>query len=229
MKYLITSVILLLLSCKTSDKLENGNLILRTKFCKYPDSKNHSLKEVTLFKDEIEFKKIQFNLEREIKVSKIPYGNYKIRYKSIYNKYEYINIIISSNEQKLINICVDKIDYSNNNNILLLNEMKTGETLSFSLESQGCFHNLKKEIKVKKNHNNFSATFNDSTVELSHLQLKLFREFEIELRSNHIGWCSTNDKYYIYNENSREIYIINDESCQWRGFENLIKLLDLKK
>ncbi len=229
MKYLILSLIIFLLSCSDVKQKNDGELRVTINFCKYINSRHKTLEKITLLKGNLDFKSFNFNREEELVIPNLNYGIYKIKYKSIYNKYEYIDFEINNNLQQTISICLDKINYKENNNILLIDEMKVGEVLIFDFASQGCFHSGKEEIKLIKNKDNIIATYNESEVKLTDSQYKLFREFEIELRSNHTGWCSTKDKYRIYNEQTNEIYSVNDETCKWSGFRNLIKLLELEK
>lgn len=227
MRFTTLVLIVLLISCSKQNTKNDGNLKLSISYCKYTKNKGFSSTGITLFKDNIKFKDI-FIHKTETEISDLPHGDYKIRYRSIFNRYEYIDFKITSNNQKSISLCVDKIDYSTNQNVLLIDEMKAEETLIFSFESLGCFHSSKDEIKLTKNQNNLTAIYNGNSKKLSTLQYDLCREFEIELRSNHLGWCSTNNKYGVFNEQTNEIYLVNDESCKWNGFINLIHLLGFK-
>lgn len=229
MKYFTfyTFLFLLISSCGHNPK-KDGAIKVVISSCKYDNKQMLDLKEFVLLKNNIEIK--TFSYDRSgVEVSELYYGDYEIIYKSIFNKYEKINFRITDHKQKVVTLCIDKIDYKKNNNILLLDEMKYGEILSLSFESQGCFHNTKEEIRLKKTQNNMILFYDQDVIELSDKQYKLIREFEIELKSNHNGLCSSKDEYNLYNKQSGEIFTMKDQSCSWNGFWNLIKLLKLNE
>ncbi|MCF2875013.1 MULTISPECIES: hypothetical protein [unclassified Tenacibaculum] len=226
--FFLITLLILLIGCSKKSIKNDGRLKLSIDYCKYTKNSSFLSCEATLFKDTLKFKEISFMHKTETEISDLPYGNYKVRYKSIFNRYEYIDFKITDNNQKSISLCVDKIDYNRNQNVLLIDEMKIGETLIFSFESQGCFHSSKDDIRITKNQNDLTVTYNETSKKLSALQYNLLREFEIELRSNHLGACSTNNRYGVFNKQTNEIYLVIDQSCQWNGFKNLIHLLDFK-
>lgn len=227
MKYftLYTILFLLITSCGHDPK-KDGAIKVVTNCCKYDDKQMLDLEEFVLLKNNIEIKTFSYD-RNGVEVNELYYGDYEIKYKSIFNKYEKINFKITDHKQKLVPLCIDKIDYKKNDNILLLDEMKYGEILSLSFESQGCFHNTRKEIRLKKTENGLILFYDQNVIELTDKQYKLIREFEIELKSNHNGLCSSKDEYNLYNEQSHTFFTMKDESCTWNGFWNLIRLLKL--
>ena len=105
------------------------------------------------------------------------------------------------------------------------------ESLLLDFFHQGCFDTFEKPVKLNltKTNNKIVAEYNGVKYTLTPSQVDLFRQFEIELRSNHCGWCSSEDTYNLFNSKSYEIYGVKDSSGQWRGFNNLIKTLTGEK
>lgn len=226
MNYKLLYCTLFLMSCNVTDK-KDGSLNVVIDNCKYKSNENPYLNEIELYKNGEAFRNVSLNNQDEVNISNLPYGIYDLRYKSIYNIMEHMQIDIIDEKPKLITICIDKLDYNANRNVLLIDDMKIGETIRISFQSQGCFHFSENELELEKSKDGVIATYNEEKVTLSKTQYQLIRQFEIELRSNHVGGCSTIDRYGIWNEDSFGDYTLYDESCQWRGFTNLIKLLNL--
>lgn len=223
MKKLLFLILVLFLQC--TNKESKSTITLKAEYCKYIGEKSRFSDSITLYRNDAIVDGYHFPDSEKIELSKLKYGNYTIKYRTLFNQYVSTNFTINDDKDKIIEVCFDKISYDTNRNILLLDNLKNNEKLYYTLESQGCFHSLKKEIILEKKENLISLTYNKETKILSDKELNFIREFEIELRSNHIGWCSTKDRYSIYNDKTNEVFFMNDESCQWNGFYHLIKLL----
>jgi len=101
--------------------------------------------------------------------------------------------------------------------------------LSITSKSFGCFHNDISLLKIKNIEGDLYAEYNGKKQKLSTSQKRLLREFEIELRSNHSGGCSTRNEYLLYITDRNSEYITVDYSCVWNGFEYLLSDLELLK
>lgn len=194
--------------------------------CKYnyrfvPDISQH----ISLLKDEKEL--FTFTSDNDFTAIDIPYGEYEIAYTTYFNTCERIPISINK-ANEMVRVCLDRIDNTQNEIVLLLDEMMTGETVRFDLSSQGCFHSSTDELSVKKMIDHYVVMYKNKAHKISNPQFELLREFEMELRSEHSGGCTTADTYMITNTTMLEPYRKFDASCNWNGFFNLLKLLDLK-
>ncbi|WMI70114.1 hypothetical protein [Mangrovimonas sp. YM274] len=206
-----------------------GKIKISFGYCKYNNEVKRLKPKWKLFKLHQD-SSIIIPLQKRVKFHNLEYGSYYIEYTTIFNQKNTVEFTVSDTIVKNISLCFDYFDYSSNKNVLMLDELKDGHNLYYSFESQGCFkHRDSNEIEIIKNSDNLIAKYGGNEYRMNDSQIAILREFEIELRSNHVSGCSTIDKYEIVNQHELEFFFINDESCQWRGFENLIKLLKLQK
>ncbi len=236
MKYFIIVFLFLLTSCK-KDSEKNGRIEIIPTYCKYDNDKLHSTDKPKLFKkgeNDTEIKLTEKNSipgTENFKVSNLEYGNYYIEYTTIYNQKNIVQFNVDKSDLKKVEFCVDFLDYKSNKNILLIDELKNGEDLVLEFFHQGCFSTYEKPVifTLTKTSNKIVAEYNGKKYPLSETKVGLFREFEIELKSNHCGGCTSEDTYVLFNRKSYGIYEVKDSSCQWRGFDNLIKAITGKK
>ena len=227
--YLLLLIFSSFLFCTSYQKNQTGKLKIIVSYCKY-DNKDLFIKKATIYKDGTEFKKIDFEYSQDNVISNLPFGKYTIKYKSIFNILESIDFVIYEQKEKEITLCVDKINYSDNKNILLLDKLKIGESLDFLFISKGCFDIHRGKLTITRNSTKkYKATINNFEFDITDRQYQSIREFEIELHCNHASDCSTVDTYKVINKNSLESYSIEDGSCRWRGFDNLIEKLNIKE
>ena len=236
MRFLSIILIITFLSCNKNVQ-KNGRLKIVPTYCKYDNSNHFSKQKLKLFKKgktATEIKLMDKNKipgEDNFIVSGLEYGDYYIEYATIYNQKNVVKFEINQSSLKNVKICLDYLDYKSNKNILLIDELKNGESLLLDFFHQGCFDTFEKPVKLNltKTNNKIVAEYNGVKYTLTPSQVDLFRQFEIELRSNHCGWCSSEDTYNLFNSKSYEIYGVKDSSGQWRGFNNLIKTLTGEK
>lgn len=206
---------------------EYGQLKIHSSYCKYDNDIRKTSSNFKLFKDGILIKEVNKSYENEIIISNLEVGSYILEHKTIYNHKKRVEINLSKDENKTISLCVDFLDYKSDKNVLLIDELKNEESLVIQFQSMGCFGGSEKELTISKTNNNFAVKFDGIQRNLTNTQLKLFKEFEVELRSHHSYDCSIMDNYQLVNLNSKQYQSFKDGSCVWRGFENLIDLLEL--
>ncbi|HHC79351.1 MAG TPA: hypothetical protein ENK46_05675 [Flavobacteriia bacterium] len=227
--YLLLLIFSSFLHCTSYQKNQTGKLKITLSYCKY-DNKDLFLKKATIYKGKTEFKEVDFEHRENYIIPKLPFGKYTIKYKSIFNILESINFVINDQKEKQVTLCVDKINYSDNKNTLLLDELKTGESLEFLFTSVGCFDMHQGKLTITRiDTKKYKATINGFEFVVTDEQYRSIREFEIELRCNHTSDCTTVDTYKVINKNSLKSYSIKDGSCRWRGFDNLIEKLNIKE
>lgn len=227
MKSLLTLIVFcLLFGCRTENKLETGELSVTGQYCKYPDN-DFLVLPVELFKNETFVKSDTIEFSREAKFENLPYGKYKVKFETIYDRQESIEFEIESENQE-ITLCIDKIDYGQTESDLFIDKLKPDESLKIDFKTFGCFHFENSGLEIIRKNDQYLAILDKTEIVLSTAQLELVREFEIELREIQSGWCTTSDTYNLsVNGNSESMELI-DESCSWRGFNNLLEKLKLK-
>ncbi len=229
MKYSLLIVFFILIGCKEKviPQLEYAQLIITASYCKYDNDIRKLSPNFKLFKDGLMIMDVKEGFEHINTISNLKVGSYIIEYNTIYNHKNEIEINLSKDEHKTVSLCFDFLDYESNKNVLLIDELKNDESLMIYFQSMACFSGSEKELLISKIDNNFICKFDGIEYNLNNAQVKLIREFEIELRSNHSYDCSTLDNYELVNENLKQSYHFKDGSCVWKGFENLLKVLEI--
>ena len=234
MKYLAIILVITFGSCN-KETPKDGQLEIVPIYCKYETNPHFSDQKLKLFKKGESNTEIKLTEKNSIpgtdnfKVSDLKYGNYYIEYKTIYNQKNVVEFEINQSNLKSVQLCMDYLDYKSNKNILILDELKNGETLNVEVDRMACFGGSKDKMKISRERNQIILEYAGLKYTLTPSQIKLIREFEIELRCNHRSGCSNSDTYWIHNEQTHDECVITDESCEWYGFKKLIKLLHLKK
>ena len=226
MKYLIF-LLIILSSCSQKNEKDKqfGKLNISFDYCKY-SNEHPFLKEVKIFNKKELFKTV--DLKKGKDELELPIGIYNLKYKSIYNIINNVEVTIVNKREQNVILCIDKINYENNNNVISIDELNNNEILEYYFQSSGCFHSNEDKLIIAKNKSGeLNVKYKDTVFTVSKEQHQLIREYEIELRCNHSSGCSTIDTYGVYNKQSYELYTVKDESCEWRGFNNLLKKLEL--
>ena len=229
MKRIFLIALIIFVSCKEKSTIqtEYGQLKIHSSYCKYDNDIRKTSSNFKLFKDGVLIKEVEKAYENEIIIQNLEVGSYILEYKTIYNYKNRIEINLSKGENKIISLCVDFLDYESDKNVLLIDELKNEESLIIHFQSIQCFGGSEKELAIFKTDDKYVVKFEGFEHNLTNTQLKLIKEFEIELRSFHPNNCSSMDNYKLVNVNSKQFQSFKDGSCVWRGFENLIDLLEL--
>ena len=234
MRFLTIILILTFVSCNKNVQ-KNGRLEIISAFCKYDNQVHPSSVKLKLFKKGKSISEIKLNDKNKVPgtanftVSDLEYGDYYIEYKTIYNQKNVVEFEINQSDLKSVELCMDYLDYKSNKNILLLDELKNDETLNVIVDEKSCFGGWHDTIFISRERNQIVTKYRGIKYTLTPSQLQILREFEIELKSNHRIGYSTIDTYWIHNQQTHEECALTDESGEWNGFQNLIKLLNLKK
>jgi hypothetical protein len=176
-KYLIIISIAILFSFNSEKKL-NGKLRLNLEYCKLSNDKIH-INDIRIFKDDIFFKNIEWHKRQNL--FELPYGKYEIKYETIYNILETVKFTIDYKEETIVVLCLDKLNYNANKNLLLIDKLNKGEKLFYHYESRDCIGILKDTLELyKKDDKKYILNYGAFEGELSNSQINLIREFEIE-------------------------------------------------
>ncbi len=238
MRYLIIILLIFFTSCHHSKEIvKYGQIEIVPVYCKYDNPLSGEYLKPRLFKKGKVDKEISLKDESpkyhslQTKVSHLGYGSYYIDYVTIFNQINRVEFEVNQSTLQTVSLCVDALNYEDNKNVLLIDGLKPDETLHLVCAKQGCFDLYEKSILLRKDakQQTFVAEFNGVKYPLSTAQVKMLRAFEIELRCNHNGFCSTHYTYTIFNDQTYEAYSVTDSSCQWRGFDRLIEMLEFKE
>ena len=227
MRYIVTFLVMtFLFSCQSDKKLETGELTVTGKYCKYPNN-DFIVLPFQLFKNDVKVQSDTLEFSGEIKLKDLSFGKYSVKFKSIYERQEIIEFEVNSKAQE-IQLCIDKLDYDLTNNSLLIDQLKPNEKLKIDFFTFGCFHSEETGLEIIRTKDQYLVKRDESEIVLSANQIKLIREFEIELRQVPTGYCTTSDTYNLTIVGSPENMELIDESCAWNGFSNLLVKLGLK-
>jgi len=165
--------------------------------------------------------------DRRATFEDLAYGKYTLLFKSIYDHEEKIEFEMES-RNKEITLCIDTIKYDFSSYDLLIDRLKSDQSLNIVFETLGCFHSEKLRLEVLREGEQYFLIFNTIEVALDSAQLQLLREFEVELQQVKDGWCTTTDTYVLSIRGDSEHSSLIDTSCSWHGFYNLLEKLELK-
>jgi hypothetical protein len=232
---LFLSFLFFVTSCSQQKTLADSNTVeeatkptfeieVVTRLNKYNSDKAY-LDEFTLYKDNQELKTIAMGRSNSIKVSNLTAGNYKIRYRSLFNRWEYQEFVISSYSKKTIELSLDYYDYSSNKNILFIDELKVGEKLDINYKSRGCFHGFETQLEIRRDEKGFHFKFYKQEKLLTASELELLRQFEIELRCNMRRGCTTENRYTLVNPENFDFFETVDGTCTWGGISYVLEKL----
>lgn len=222
MKHFILSALVLTIfaGCKSEPKF--GNVEFTAQNCKY--------KSTSRYRDFKIYKTGEINVVAAPKIMdttliSLEYGEYFVEYKTIFNQKQRLNFSVNTKESSKVELCFDYLDYKANKNLLLMDELSNGDTLIINNNHSGCFDSRKEKLIIYQSQDKLFAEYYGSKHQLSETELRLLREFEIELRSNHSDGCSSRDVITLYSKKQMDVYSTIDGGCNWYGFDNLLKFL----
>lgn len=166
-------------------------------------------------------------IEEEIILDSLTNGSYKIVYANLVNQTLQKTIDIKENKFYEVSIFPDYSDYKVLISKSFVRNLKENQKVEFYFESLGCFHSAKENLIVSKKDKTHYVEYNGKRRILNKNELDAIIKMECELELIKYGGCTTSDHYSIKSGNQeKEFY---DETCKWNGWNNLIKLLNLKK
>lgn len=117
--------------------------------------------------------------------------------------------------------------YSKNLDKSIIKNLKN-DSVKITWKSQGCFRHLSDSLTIKNENSSYFMRYGKKTSKLTEMQVKKLVKFESKLNSIHQrdGGCTTEETYRMtFNGKIKEI---KDSRCNWYGWENLKKDLNLK-
>ena len=150
-------------------------------------------------------------------------GSYKFEYQTVLNSTITKNLKILENQNNILEICVDKLEFYGNQDSVFIDVLQNNEFYNIHFQSEGCFHRTRNTLQISKVNSTYYILSNGDQKILSESQVKLLREFEIELKCIPDQWCTTIDYYTL--EYAKKKYKYKDNTCNWNGFYYLLKNL----
>lgn len=166
-------------------------------------------------------------IQKHIVLDSLTNGTYKFVYENLINKTLQKTIEVKENKLYEISIFPDYSDYKDLVNKSFVRNLKENQSVTFYFESIGCFHSEKESFTVTKKDKVYFVEYMGHSKILNEKQLRAIIKMECELELIKYGGCTTSDHYIIKFENQeKEFY---DETCKWRGWSNMLKVMDIKK
>ncbi len=120
---------------------------------------------------------------------------------------------------KNIDIAMKGSIEANQEHVSFIERLADGESYRIELNSMGCFGGSEYVMTIFRKSNNYFATFDDQTIELTEEDLKDFIGFEQELVNISKGYCTSVDTYTLSYKNEK--WSKKDASCSWNGMARL--------
>lgn len=183
------------------------------------------LSEFKVFRNGVLAKTVEPENLKSTMLTNLEYGEYRIEYKTLFEKNESVFIELSEKKKYSIVLCLDYMDHDSEPYKPFIDQLKNGEEYTIQIVSQGCFHSSDELITVKRTSNKYYVTFNGAEQPLSTDQIWAIRHFEIELNYMESSGCTTTATYLVKFKD-QEVHI-SDGSCSWFGASFLKKALNL--
>jgi hypothetical protein len=163
----------------------------------------------------------------------VPDGKYKVKYKTFFNTQMSKEVLISKKHESTfydLNLCIDKPDdsiYSKTDN-LFLRRIKNGEHISVIYSFAGCFNSGSDSLVILKKNNKLYLSYKNRQRKIKKRELDYFFQFETEMRNVlPLNFISTGNSLNTLSYNG-EIFMLDEPSGFWSGFDYLKKQLKLK-
>lgn len=193
-------------------------------------------KEVHLYKDDHLLKTVSEKKNLLI-FDSLTKGNYKIKYKTIYNQFIEMDVLFDDTTRlnipakyKIRNLYLDSINHEKINYKSVISQLSNDETykikyISYNKEINGSHYSSNLDsLMITKKDRVFQLTHWIIDMPLDSTQLNYFEKFEKELYLiSSISNCSNTSKYRIHFRRKVLKYI--DNTCEWNGFKKLKKKL----
>lgn len=166
-------------------------------------------------------------IQKEITLDSLTNGTYKFVYENLVNQTLQKTIEVKENKLYEVSIFPDYSDYKDFISKSFVRNLKENQKVEFNFESVGCFHSASESLVISKRGKIYYVESNGEFKKLNKKQLDAIIKMECELNLIRFGGCTTSDHYTIKAEKQeKEFY---DETCKWNGWNNLLKLINLKK
>ena len=165
-------------------------------------------------------------------IQNLKLGKYQVKYRTYFGNaktdFFYLDNSYVNQKKLCVNILNDSIKQTFKNK-LFFDKIKNGEKIEIKYKYSGCFIGEKDSILISKNNNKVYFIHRKIKKELKLNQIKILRNFEMEMKSFNVNddiISTANDIYEIkYND---DIFIFEDVSIEWDGFSFLKKALKIK-
>jgi len=185
------------------------------------------LSEFKVYRNDILIKTIEPKHENYQTLKELEYGDYRIEYKTMFQKTENVKIKLTEKKKYNVALCLNFINYQLESYKSFIDQLENGEKYSIEVSSQGCFHSSDEIIIIKRKEDKYYAFFKKTKKLLKKEDIETIRSFEIELNYMESFGCTSTDSYTL--KYKGEMIEISDGSCSWSGYYYLKKKLNIKK
>ncbi|MBL7997853.1 MAG: hypothetical protein JNL32_04350 [Candidatus Kapabacteria bacterium] len=192
----------------------SAELIITIKECRVIKGYAY-LSELQIMKNGEHYKTLKPEHDNKLILKNLDIGTYSLTYKTIFNKEETFPVNITQNKRYYASICTTYLDYSKETYKPIIDILKEGEAYSICLSSQGCFHSSDDTLIVTRRKNTYSISWGKNSKTLSKKDMRVIRNFEIELTHMAGDGCTTTDTYVVEYKGAKQE--TKDGSCSWRG------------
>jgi hypothetical protein len=180
-----------------------------------------------LYKGNNLMKSVSSNSRHRNIIKNLDTGNYKLVYWNKSKKEVIEKIIIDEVKQYEILICGEKVSKDKSLRKSFIKQLQNNEFFILNFYSQGCFHSNGNRLVFSKQSDKYFVSYEEKIIELSNNQVNQISNFEKKINKfNKIGMCTTTDYYELIYKN--KIVKIEDDTCSWDGFDDLIEVLNIK-
>jgi len=173
----------------------------------------------------------QINLNRLYLFDSLPDGDYKIEYSNITNDTFRKNISLKNNQIYKSEIIFDSLPLHKFYKSVPINNLKNGESYK-QYSWGGCTSTMHSFYEIKNNNDKYYFnSYTEKNKKLTETDLKAIERFEAEIYFlNGKGSCnSTGQMVYTFSKKENKIDTLREMTCNWHGYEILMRELNSKK
>jgi len=220
----------ILLLFSTSITFAQIDLSVKIERSKSDYEANFIVDTLSIFKDEILFKKIPWPDSFAFNEN-VPNGKYRFQYNNLFGERIEKKLDLKEENNKLkrqkVKLYIDKLQDSIATN-LFVQRIKNNETILIKFKSSGCFSSNKDSLVISKKDDKYYLLHKRRKRKLSPKDIQALISYENELKHlKNVSFVSTSNGFNELILNS-EKYFYMEPSTYWGGFEILKKKLNIK-
>ncbi len=203
----------------TSFKIEGTQFSCNTN--KYDSRERY----IQLKKNDLVIRKNIKTSSGEFTIPKLNAGKYILEYKNIFGQVCSQEVVLQKNKKVKVRLCTD--NFIDTKEITYFSSISSQDTLFLKFNSSGCFHSRKETMKFyKKNNNTIAQLVNDQEIVTETILDENEKESttlffrKVQNIGNGMGGCTTGETYILRMNGYRDFAVV-DQTCDWRGFDEL--------
>ncbi|WP_338790793.1 hypothetical protein [Bernardetia sp. MNP-M8] len=153
----LVSIFLMLAVYSLSYAQTKSSLYINVEDCR-TKKQSYVSPNFSLYKDNVLIRKVNLKNQNSRIFTDLENGEYKLEYYTLFGSDTLTINISENNNNQVINLCVDYLDYAAQNHKPIIDKLKNEESYSILVESSGCFHNNEEKIIITKKGNDYYST-----------------------------------------------------------------------